>query len=231
MPNTKDTSYLLEKIWLYLLRGRVPIPDNAGNEDISYYLDKIATTLADYGGIIGAGGSERLDALENTVNQILAEVVEIENHLHSDESWFETAATPSGQTNVADRVSVGGGSFQIDAGNDDWGAWVQILGSADTPARTGMTLYDLHRLEISAAEQNEVYFVQIGFGASGADALTNGDYTEAVFKPSSNQIDSGPVVVQTERHAAGTLAWARCMCPGQNTATLNFFVGLHEYAE
>lgn len=167
-------------------------------------------------------------------NSLAYRVHEIERHLHSYESWLEEAGTPSG-THKADRIGTAGGAgvFRIDAGNSSvtatWGAWVQLLGSADTPIIAGSTHYDFHRLMIAATERNNIYFIQIGFGASGADAISNGDYTEAVLLPLSNQIDSGPIVVQTRRQAVDTLAWARCLCPGQDTATLDFFFALHEY--
>lgn len=163
------------------------------------------------------------------IADIAAETGEIETHLHSYERWFETAAVPDAEDHVADRIGEGSGAFVPDAGNDTWGDWVQVLGADDTPAVAGMTYYDLHRLEISSAERNAVYFVQIGFGASGAAALVANAYTEAVFKPASNQIDAGPVVVQAQRQTAGTKAWVRCMCPGQDTGTLDLYVGLHEY--
>lgn len=167
--------------------------------------------------------------LAGTSNSLAYRTHEVERHFHSYERWFETAASPSGETNIADAIGSGGGVFQIDAGNDDWGSWVQILGSADTPAISGSAKYDLHMFAFTAAERNEIYFFQVGFGADGATALSAGTYTEAAFKPASNQIDSGPVVVQSKRHAVGTKVWARCKCPGQNTATLDFIFGLHEY--
>lgn len=174
--------------------------------------------------------SATTDGLAGTSNSLAYRVHEIERHFHSYETWLETAAVPNGEIHVADRVGDGNGAFQIDADNDDWGAWVQILGSSDTPQRGSAVKFDLHRLEISATEHNEVYFVHISFGASGNDGKEAGDYTEAVFKPSSNQVDNGPVTVQSRRIDAGTKAWARCKCPGQNTATLDFFIGLHEYS-
>lgn len=172
---------------------------------------------------------EAVDGLEGTNNSLAYKVEEIERHFHSYESWYGAAVTPSGETHVADRIGQGVTTFQIDAGNNDWGQWVQVLGSNDTPARTGEVKFDFHRLAITATERNEVYFVQIALGDSGAAALAAGDYTEATFKPVSNQIDSGPVAVQSRRKNAGTKVWARCLCPGQNTATMNFYIGLHGY--
>ena len=122
------------------------------------------------------------------ISEILEEVIEIETHLHSNERWFEKAAIPNGEIHVADRIgTVGGnGAFQIDAGNNTWGSWVQILGSEDTPADTGKIKFDVHRIEISSAERNAIYFVQMAAGETGAIALTAGNVTEFVIKPLSN---------------------------------------------
>jgi len=168
-----------------------------------------------------------------SIAEILEEVIEIETHLHSYEVWMEGAAAPAGETNIADVIgTVGGtGSFQLDAGNLTWGSWVQILGSADTPVRAGKTKFDFHRIGVESAERNETYFIQIAFGASGAAAFGLGDFTETVLEPLTNQVDSAPIVVQSERCDSGTKVWARCMCPGQNTALVNFFFGFHEYDE
>ena len=113
----------------------------------------------------------------------------------------DEAAVPAGETHVADAIGDGGGAFQLDAGNDDWGAWVQVLGSSDTAAPN--VKFDPHRVEISGAERNAIYFLQIAFGASGAAALGLGDYTESVFKPASNQVDSGPMTIQVRRQDVG----------------------------
>jgi len=69
----------------------------------------------------------------------------------------------------------------------------------------------------------------MGFGASGAAALTAGTYTEFVFHPQGTTGQRVPVPLMARRVAAGTLAWLRIMIPGQDTGTVNFFHGLHEY--
>ncbi len=163
-----------------------------------------------------------ISAMENNVEII-------ERHLHSHERWFGVAVAPAGTTHIADQVGVGVVSFQLDAGNNDWGAWLQILGSTDTPIDAGMDDFDLHRLTIIAAERDETYFIQLAAGATGAIGLAAANYNENVFQPLTNQVDSGPVIVQDEIHPSGTMIWARCLCPLQNTATINFFFGLHEY--
>jgi hypothetical protein len=169
------------------------------------------------------------DGLAGVHNSLAYRVHEIERHFHSYERWFELAAAPVGTTHRADPAGTGAGVFTIDAGNTIYGAWLQLLGSTDTPAIADSVYYDPHKLLMTAAERNEIYVMQIGFGASGAAALEAGTYTEVVFHPQSNVIDSGPVVVQSRRHAAGELMWARCLCPGFDTGLLSFVIGIHEY--
>lgn len=169
------------------------------------------------------------DGLTGVGNSLAYRTNEIENHLHSFERWLEVAAVPNAEIHVADSIGVGNGIFQLDAGDDDWGAWVQILGSSDTPVISGSIKFDLHRFLIEDTERNEVYFVQIALGSSGAVALAAGNYTETVIQPLSNQVGSTPTVIQNHRQDAGTKVWARCKCPGQNTATLNLYFGIHEY--
>ncbi len=170
------------------------------------------------------------DGLAGTSNSLAYRVHEVEKHFHSYESWFETAATPSGETHIADRIGSGSGGFSIDAGNNTWGSWVQILGSSDTPARAGMVKFDPHRIVISNAERNSTYFVQLAFGDVAADAFTAGDFTEFVFTPVSGPNDEGPIDFSSSRQDIGTKVWVRCMCPSQNTGTLTFELGIHEYA-
>ena len=98
-------------------------------------------------------------------------IFEIERHIHSVESWFGVAVTPVGETHVADRLGVGVVAFQIDAGNNNWGSWLQILGSNDTPTRTASIYFDPHRLQIEAAERTATYFIQLAEGASGDAGL------------------------------------------------------------
>lgn len=157
-------------------------------------------------------------------------VEEIERHLHHYSIWFETAASPSGETHVADRIGSGGGSFQIDAGNDDWGSWVQLIGSEDTPVVAGGH-FDPNDLHIDAAERTATYFIQIACGESGAAAFAANTYSDCVFTPQSVQGKPDVLSVVTRRQQAGTKVWARCMCPSQNTATLNLYIGIHEYTE
>jgi hypothetical protein len=173
---------------------------------------------------------EATDGLAGIDNSLAYRTHEIERHVHSYERWFETASVANGEIHVADRACEGGGSFQADAGNDDWGTWIQILGSSDTPELSGLAKFDLHRIAFVAQERNNtVYCIQIGFGASGAAALSAESYTEFVIRTGGGNSVITPIDVQMRRVDATTKTWLRLNCPGQNTATLNFIFGIHEY--
>jgi len=167
-----------------------------------------------------------------TVDVVLAEAIEIETHLHSQEDWFERSAIEAG-ADFADTVgTIGGqGAWSLDAGNDDWSAWTQILGSGDTPLRAGKAKFDLHKFLFTDNERTSLYFIQVGFGASGEAAYAAGNYTTFPYFPALVQTRSGVVAIQNTRHNAGDLGWVRIMCDGQNTGTLDFIFGLHEYDE
>jgi hypothetical protein len=156
---------------------------------------------------------------------------EIENHFHNVEDWFGAAATPDGEDHVADDITDGTlSAFQIDAGNDDWGAWVQILGAEDTPNRAGNTKFDLHRIQVVASETvNVAAFIQLASGATGDAGVTAGKYTTIPYLTPTNQAAESFIDVRTRRCDAGEKVWARCLAVGENTMTLDFYIGLHEY--
>jgi len=174
--------------------------------------------------------SAATDGLAGTGNSLAYRVHEAERHLHSYERWFGVAAIPNGEIHVADSITTSDTAFQMDAGNNTWGGYLQILGSSDTPAIGGSAYFDLHRMAVVAVENaNATHLVQIVFGTSGAVGLAAGTYTEFVFRPQSVQGAEMIVDFQTRRIAAGTKAWIRCWVSGANTSTVDLFFGLHEY--
>lgn len=170
------------------------------------------------------------DGLNGVEDSLAYRVNEIERHHHSYERWFEAAAVPDGEIHVADRVCEGGGAFQANAGNDNWGSWLQILGSADTPEIAGSDLFDLRRIVLLEHQRNNArHCIQIGFGLSGAAALSAGTITEIVIRTGGGNSESPPENIRCRRQTAGTKAWLRIRIPGQNLGTLDFVFGLHEY--
>ena len=172
--------------------------------------------------------------------KILEEATEIETHIHSGGRWFGAAATPAGETHIADRVGAGAagaeaGPLIVDAGNDDWGAWTQILGSTDTPTDGGAEVaFDLHEIHITAYEDTaQRYMYQI---ASQEDAPADdpgaGDvYTEDEFISGGVGANAATfsVPIQNMRVAAGTKLWMRLRAPNADTSTISFYFGIHEY--
>jgi hypothetical protein len=166
--------------------------------------------------------------LAGVSNSLAYRIHEIEAHLHSSASWFGAAGTPSA-THFADRIGTSGMSiFRLDSGNQDWGTWVQLFGSEDTPARGSMAYFDTHEMVITANERAGVYFIQFGHGASGEAALTAGSYTEVALDL-TDKAGGAIVRLQTGHAPAGSLLWARCMTPAFDTGTLDFYIGIHEY--
>lgn len=176
--------------------------------------------------------AEAVAGLAGAHNSLAYKVHEIEAHLHSPGSWFEKAAIPNGTLHTADRIGSGDGPFQIDAGDNAWGAWVQILGSTDTPARAGMAYFDPHQILIHGAEIEDAYFIQFCSGAvDAATAFAAGAYTELVVGIDATKKFKTVTTIQTGRVAAGTMVWARCMVPeSASGGTLDFFIGVHEYS-
>ena len=175
--------------------------------------------------------SVEVDGLVGVSNSLAYKVHEIERHLHSWERWFGAAAVPIGETHVADRINETSAPFQIDGGNDTWGAWVQILGSTDLPVVAGRVKYDPHKIVFTDSEKSgKIHKLQIAFGDSGAIALAAMDYTELVFFTSlAFPGEALPVRLQTRRQNNATKVWARAWVVGENTGTVDFFYGLHEY--
>ena len=174
--------------------------------------------------------SAPVDGLLGVEDSLAYEVNEIERHIHNWERWMAAAAVASGEVHVADSISDNQTAFVADGGNDTWGSWLQVLGSSDTPVITAMPKFDLHRLLVSAHEHNNnLYLIQIAFGASGAAALAAGTCTEIAILTGGGNTEVGPVEVLDRRQDAGTKTWVRVWAVGQNTGTLGFLIGLHEY--
>ena len=162
-----------------------------------------------------------------TKTAIYDEVVEIVHHLHNYEYWAGLHATPVGEVTIADFATML--PFTLDAGNDTWGSWIQILGSGDTPHRTGMTKFDPHQIQVTTVETaNKLYRVQFAVGATGAAGLTAETYTEFTYYAAAAASRAAPVDILFDRIDVGTKMWARCWCDATNTSTFKFLLGIYE---
>ena len=158
-------------------------------------------------------------------------VLETERHLHNCEKWFGAASAAVGETHVADRMNGAILPFTLIAGNNDFGAWVQILGSTDTPVAVGMTKFDPHRFMVTETNSTNPFIIQVAGGESSelAAILTSEAYTEAPYIASSNNNDSGISDILARRSDVGVKGWARCACVGGNGSILSLYFGIHEY--
>lgn len=165
------------------------------------------------------------NGLTGVSNSLAYRIAEAERHIHSYERWFGLAAAPDAELHRADQVAKDIAPFVIDAGNDAYGNWVQILGSTDTALK-----FDLHKLFFTVVERAAtVHFVQIAYGATAAGALTDGTYTEFVYRSGAAVSREAPFVIQSRRQTAGTKTWARCLAYDADTGALSFYFGLHYY--
>lgn len=152
----------------------------------------------------------------------------IKNYLYTWERGFEKSATPNGEIHVAVPLGAGVGAFRINAGNNDWGNWGLLIGSGDTPFEAGKTVFHVNQISISAAQRTATYFIQLGFGETGAEALSAKTYADIIFTPQTVQGKPEALTVITKRVPSGTKVWARTKCPGQNLGTLDLYPKFHE---
>ena len=156
---------------------------------------------------------------------------ETEKHVHNHEKWFGVAAAPAGETNIADRIGPAIAAFALLSGNDLYGNWVQILGSADTPVAAGMTMFDPHRIQVTTTDSTAQFVIQVVSGESAGRAakIAAEDFNEVPYIAATNNADSGIAEVIALRCLSGVKLWARCICIGANAKTINFYFGIHEY--
>ena len=70
--------------------------------------------------------------LLDTKDSLAYRVAEIERHIHSWDRRIGLSAAPSGEVTRAARLANSTTAFVVTSGNNDWGSWLQILGSGDT---------------------------------------------------------------------------------------------------
>lgn len=171
------------------------------------------------------------DGLSGTQNSLAYRIDEIETHLHHRERWFGKSADQSGDNWAADTLT----PYQAISGNNDYGSdandEAKVLGSDDTPVITGSQFYDVHRILIVDASSDDVYKLRFAFGTSTlAAAVAAGDTTEIMIKfdSISNVEADFPFDVAMPRVPAGYKLWCQVWNATDN-ATVDFFIGLHEY--
>lgn len=168
---------------------------------------------------------------DTTSIRTLKKTKEINNHTHTVERWFGRHATQSGN-NWAKQDTLG--AFQLVSGNNDWGDTLKVLGSGDTPVTAGKLFADSNHLLISDVSQATVYKLRMIWGSTNASVeLAAGNYTETMIitdKTLGNTSGGVPIVIMTPSGPVGSKVWMQCW-NATNSATIDFFIGIHEYEE
>lgn len=180
-----------------------------------------------------AGLSGGIAVIDTNVDSTLAETEIIEIHIHSRERWFGKlavqTATDWAENNLSPYRAISGNNTYGSDANDE----AQVLGTADTPIFVGSTRYDMHRIFVVAASSDTVYKLRFVYGSGTmADAITAGQYSTTMIKIDP-AVQSSPSVaheIQLPRGTCGaTKVWVQAWNATDN-ATIDFFVGVHEYA-
>lgn len=169
--------------------------------------------------------------LDSNIATLLEETYIIERHLHANNYYMGARALWDGtnQNQAASNASMT--PFVVDAGNDTWGDSYCILGDEDTPVFASRTHYDIRLVTIRATEKVAPYRLRIAFGTAYVNAVANGHYSEIEITPQVGVIPPGPILTSMYRMPAGVKVFAAAWCYGEDTGTISFTYGLHEYVE
>ena len=170
---------------------------------------------------------------QNDVAALLAEMEQHDAHFHNRERWLGKlavqTATDWADDTLAPYRAISGANVYGAGANDE----ALVLGTADTPIRAGMTLFDVRRLLILDVSHDTVYKLRLVWGTGTmADAITAGQYSEVVVLCDSTnpQLSAGiPVDVMMPRLAVDTQIWVQAWS-ATDDAWADFLCGIHEYA-
>lgn len=210
----------------------LPVPDSTENAQMSDVIgnkEDVASRTADVSSIMAV------------LRKTLDEATEVEKHIHNVERWFGTASVVDPGVNEGENASLIPFDSAILTG-ETFGAWIPLLGSGDTPNQSGMTKFDMHRIEISDVVNDgndpnkHIHFVQIAWGGSGAAGFAAGDYTEFITVPEKDG-KAAPIDILMPRLDSGDLVFLRHRVVNRDTqvpideCSMEFYVGLHEYTQ
>ena len=173
-----------------------------------------------------------LDSIETTTNSVEADVLVHDEHFHTRERWFGKSADQSGNDWALDGLV----PYQAISGNNAYGSdaddEAKVLGTADTPVIAGMTLFDLHRVLIVDVSEDTVYKMRFVYGVGTmADAISAGQTSEIMIKfDATNPQQSAGIPFEVRMLKVDTEIKVWCQAWNvTNDATVDFFIGLHEY--
>ena len=156
-------------------------------------------------------------------------VIGIEREHHTRETWLGISADQSGNDWALDTLT----PFQAISGANVYGAdandEAKVLGSDDTPIRTGKDYFSIHRVLVTASSAATAYKLRFVYGTGTmADAITAKQYSEVMFIRESG-VGRGDIInIKMPRLAVDTKIWCQAWNAADN-ATIDFLVGVHEH--
>jgi hypothetical protein len=138
--------------------------------------------------------------------------------------WFGSFSGVADELHVADRLGGGVLPFTLLSGNDNFGSWVQILGSTDTPLIQDRTLFDLNQFLVTVTDSTNLFIIQIVTGESAGIAakILAESFDEFPY------ITGGIIDLRKTKIKSGTKVWARTCCIGADAKSISFYFGIQE---
>lgn len=154
----------------------------------------------------------------------------IDEESHTPKDTLGLSGSASFPTTAADANTMT--PYVLTSGDDGWGPWLPLIGSDDTPFRTGKDTFDINDLLVQSVSTAATGRIQIGWDlTTTAVILENETYTSVMFNPEGigANVAVGHIDIDTIDIDAGTLVWGRLWVDGENGATASIFVEIHEF--
>lgn len=179
-----------------------------------------------YPGSLLAATEVRLAELDAA--NLPADIDELEGHTHAQERWMGKAS-PQTATDWCELESLtpfraisGAGAFGSDTDDE-----AQVMGTDDTPHIAGKVTFDIHHILVTAASNATDFIVRIIWGTGTmAAAISAGQYSDTMVQEARK---GSPIETHMSELTCGVdKVWIQIK-NASNNATLDFFVGVHEY--
>ena len=168
---------------------------------------------------------------------VLYELEVLDHHIHNRERWFGKLAVQTATDWADNNIST---PFRAISGNNAYGSdpndEAQVIGTADTPVFAGYKYYDIHRLLIVGCSVTTPFKIRVIYSngvVTMADAIAAEQYSTIMVRidPAVGASIGTPVDILTPRQQCGvSKTWLQFWSVTDN-ATLDFYVGWHEYPE
>ena len=191
-------------------------------------VDTAIDTLEGRGYIVLAAGE--YTSLQSGISDLQTSVDNIAGHQHSFERWMGISANQSGN----DWCLIEGlAPFQAISGSAAFGSdtsdEAKVIGTEDTPHILGRTNFDVHHILITAGSVATDCILRVIWGSGTmAEAISEGQFTNSMVQEAKKGL---PIEIHMPVLDAGIdKVWVQVKTATDN-ATIDFFVGVHEYTE